>query len=191
MKRWAAIGVVCGALLSACGGLAGNTREQEISSLLRSLKEAEQKREVGTVEGYLYLAEPAVPTPLRDWPIMLIPLTPTLENAVTRAKGQFAANGRVPLAVKALTVARQPINDYLSELAASGRGEPIRRTKTDREGNPMFRFQDVPQGRWLLLAELPSPISVLLWALPVTITSGEVTRQSLNDKNIWLEGLTP
>lgn len=191
MKRWATMGVVCGALLSACGGLAGNTREREISLLLQSLKEAEQKREVGTVEGNLYLAEPAVPTPLSDWPVLLIPLTPTLENAVTRAKKQFAANGRVPLSAKTLTMAHQPITNYLNELGASGRGELMRRTKTDPQGNPTFRFQDVPHGRWLLMAEISSQISVLLWALPVTVTRGEVTRQSLNDKNIWLEGLTP
>lgn len=191
MKRWATMGVVCGALLSACGGLAGNTREREISLLLQSLKEAEQKREVGRVEGNLYLAEPGVPTPLRDWPVMLIPLTPTLENAVSRAKKQFAANDRVPLSAKTLTMAHQPITNYLNELGASGRGELIRRTKTDPEGNPTFRFQDVPQGRWLLIAEMNSQISVLLWALPVTVTSGEIKWQSLNDKNTWLEGLTP
>jgi len=191
MTRCATLAVLALALLSACGGVAGRAREQEISLLLLSLKEAEQKREVGTVEGYLYLVEPGVPTALRDWPVTLIPLPPTIEGAVTRAKTEFAAHGRNPLSAKALTVAHQPIEAYMKSLQAGGHDELIKQVKTETGVNPKFTFQDVPQGRWLLLAKLPSPISVLLWAVPVTVTSGGVTWQSLNDKNIWLEGLRP
>jgi hypothetical protein len=190
MTRWATPAVFALALLSACGGVAGTTREQEISLQLRSLTEADQRREVGTVEGYLYLREPGVPMPLKDWPVTLIPLPPTVEGAVTRAKAQFAAPGRVPLSARALAVAHRPITEYLTSLRAGGHETLIRRVKTETGENPKFTFQDVPQGRWLLLAELPSTVSVLLWAQPVTVTSGEVTWQSLNDQNIWLEGLT-
>ncbi|HLC03849.1 MAG TPA: hypothetical protein VJK02_12490, partial [Anaerolineales bacterium] len=84
MTRWTTLAVLALALLSACGEVAGRALEQEISLLLLSLKEAEQKREVGAVEGYLYLVEPGVPTPLKDWPVTLIPLPPTIEDAVTR-----------------------------------------------------------------------------------------------------------
>jgi len=191
MTRCATLAVFALALVSACGGVAGRAGEQEISLLLLSLKEAEQKREVGAVEGYLYLVEPGVPTPLKDWPVTLIPLPPTIEDAVTRAKTQFAAHDRMPLSAKALTVAHQPIDAYMRSLQAGGHDKLIKRVKTETGVDPKFTFQDVPQGRWLLLAELPSPISVLLWAVPVTVTSGGVTWQSLNDKNIWLEGLRP
>lgn len=191
MQRWAKLGVVAVALLSACAGVAGQTGEQEIAGLLQSLGGAAQRGEVGTVEGYLYLMQPAVPTPLKDWSVTLIPLTPTLEGAVNRAKQQFTTHGRVPLSASELDLARRPITDYLKALEATGHTELIRTVNTESGSDPKFTFQDVPQGRWLLLAELPSKISVLLWAVPVTVTKGKVTWQSLNDKSLWLEGLTP
>ena len=179
------------AFLSACGGLAGRTKDGDPSELFRTLHEAQQKGEVGSVEGYLYLFLPGPPTPLRDWPVTLIPLPPTLESAVSLTREQFARTGRIPLTADALRLAHQPITDYMKMLQATGHKELIRTVQTVKETDPKFTFQDVPQGRWLLLAELPSKISVLLWAVPVTVTKGEVTWQSLNDKSLWLEGLTP
>jgi hypothetical protein len=189
MKWWAKPGVVAVALLSACASLSERVGEQEITGLLRSLKEADQRHEVGTVEGYLYLMRPALPTPLMDWPVTLIPLPPTLEAHLIRMRQQFDANGRVALSPAALARARQPITDYLADLTAPGRSDLIRQVKTDPKGEPQFRFHDVPQGRWLLLAKLPSPLSVQLWAQPVTVRSGEQTWHSLHDNNLWLEGL--
>jgi hypothetical protein len=122
--------------------------------------------------------------------VTLIPLPPALEAALARPKDQFLARGRAPLSATALALARQPITDYIKRLEATGHTGLTRTVKTESGPDPKFTFQDVAQGRWLLLAGLPSTISVLLWAVPVTVTSGEVTRQSLNDTNIWLEGLT-
>lgn len=194
MRRASNAGIaalLCLTFLSACGGLADRTKEGGLSEWLRTLHEAKQKGEVGTVEGRLYLFWPAPPTPLRDWPVILIPLPPTLESAVTRAQERFAKSGRVPLSADALDQARQPITRYMTELAATGHQELIRTVKTDTGTDPVFAFQDLPPGRWLLLAELPSKISVLLWAVPVTVTPGERTWQSLSDKSLWLEGVTP
>lgn len=183
--------IICLTVLSACGGLAVTPREHDVSGLVRSVTEAKQKEEVGSVEGYLYLFLPGPPTPLRDWPVTIIPLPATLETAVSLAREQFARTGRLPLTADALRLARQPIDDYMKALAATGHQELIRTVKTETGTDPKFTFQDVPQGRWLLLAELPSKISTLLWAVPVTVTKGKVTWQSLNDKSLWLEGLTP
>jgi hypothetical protein len=191
MTRWVKAGVVGLAFLTACGGLAGRTKDGDVPEWLRTLHEAQQKGEVGSVEGYLYLILPGPPIPLRDWPVTLIPLPPTLEASVSLARGQFARTGRIPLTADALRLAYQPITDYIKELTATGHKDLIRTVKTVKETDPKFTFQDVPQGRWLLLAQLPSKISVLLWVVPVTVTKGEVTWQSLNDKNLWLEGLTP
>jgi hypothetical protein len=190
MTRWVKAGVVGLAFLSACGGLAGTAKEDDVSELLRTLAEAKQKGKVGSVEGFLYLFLPGPPTPLRDWPVRMIPLSPTLERAVTLSREQFARNGSIPLTAAALESARQPITDYLKRLEATGHKELIRRVNTETGTDPKFTFQDVPQGRWLLLAELPSKISVLLWAVPITVTEGQVTWQSLNDKSLWLEGVT-
>lgn len=191
MRRWVKAGLVGLAFLSACGGLADRTKEGGLSEWLRTLHEAKQKGEIGTVEGYLYLFLPGPPTPLRDWPVTLIPLPPTLEATVRSARLQFASSGRTPLTAQALAQARQPIDTFMKELSAMGHQELIRTVRTDTRTDPKFIFQGVPQGRWLLLAELPSKISVLLWAVPVTVTSGERTWQSLNDKSLWLEGLLP
>ena len=190
MTRWVKAGVVGLAFLSACGGLAGRAKEDDLSELLRTLDEAKQKGKVGSVAGFLYLFLPGPPTPLRDWPVTLIPLPPTLESAVSLPHEQFARTGRMPLTAAALESAGQPINDYMKRLEATGHKELIRRVNTETGADPKFTFQDVPQGRWLLLADLPSKISVLLWAVPVTVTEGQVTWQSLNDKSLWLEGLT-
>lgn len=185
--------MICLTVLSACGGLAVTPREHDVSGLVRSITEAKQKGEVGSVAGYLYLFLPGPPTPLRDWPVTLIPLPATLEHAVSLAREQFVRTGRLPLTADALRLARQPIDDYMKALTAPGHQELIRTVKTAAGGprtDPTFRFEDIPQGRWLLLAELPSKISTLLWAVPVTVTKGAVTWQSLNDKSLWLEGLT-
>lgn len=193
MRRWpksAVSGLVCLAFLSACGRLAAREQEPDLSGLLRSLSEAKRGGQVGSVEGFVYLIMPGVPTPLKDWTVELIPLSPTLEASVASAQERFARNGRAPLSAEALGRARQPIGDYLKQVASLGRGELILTAKTATQ-EPKFTFKEVPVGRWLIMAELPSKISVLLWAHPVTVVEGEVTRQSLNDGNIWLEGLKP
>jgi hypothetical protein len=134
--------------------------------------------------------QPALPIPLKDWPVILIPLTPSLEQAVIQAHAAFIRNGRTPLTAQALGRVRQPIITTIDHLEASGHKALIRTAQTETGDEPQFTFPDVPPGRWLLLAELRSKISVVLWAVPVTVTKGAQTWQSLNDKGIWLEGLT-
>lgn len=190
MRRWVKGGVVALTLLSACGGLTRTVSDDDLADLLRSLEEARQHGEVGSIGGYLYLMQPALPIPLRDWPVILIPLTPTLEQAVIQAHAAFIRNGRTPLTADALGRVRQPIITTIDHLEASGRKALIRTAQTETGVEPQFTFPDVPPGRWLLLAELRSKISVVLWAVPVTVTKGAQTWQSLNDKGIWLEGLT-
>jgi hypothetical protein len=165
------------------------TRDGDLAHLVRSLDEAQQKGEGGSIGGFLYLIHPALPTPLHEWPVTLIPLTPTLEQAVIQAHAEFIRNGRAPLTADALDRVRRPIIAQIDHLEASGHKALIRTAQTETGTEPKFTFQDVPPGRWLLLAEFRSKISVLLWAVPVTVTQGEQTWQSLSDKNIWLEGL--
>jgi hypothetical protein len=182
--------LLCLTFLSACAGPAGGTRDDEVSAWLRTLREAQQRGEVGSVEGFVYLFLPPPPTPLRDWPVTLIPLPAALEAAVGRSRERFVQTGRAPLTADALRQAQQPIVEYMEMLRATGHSDLIRTAKTDTGKDPKFSFQDVPQGRWLLLAALPSSISVLLWAVPVTVTDGEVVHRSLNDQAVWLEALT-
>lgn len=189
MRRWVKGAVVALALLSACGGLTRTGPDGELAELLQSVQEAQQHGEVGSIGGYLYLMQPALPIPLRDWPVILIPLTPTLEQAVIQAHAEFIRNGRTPLTAEALGRVRQPIITTIDHLEASGHKALIRTVKTETGTEPQFTFPDIPPGRWLLLAELRSKVSVLLWAVPVTVTKDKQTWQSLNDKGVWLEGL--
>jgi hypothetical protein len=185
-------GWVIGLLFVAgCAGVTGGLQDPGWQSIAQTLQARKDHAEVGTVEGLLYLGRPGVPTPLRDAPVTLIPLPPGLETAVADARARYAAGGFQPLPTQAFAKAHQPITTAVRQLRASEYRELMREVKTASSVDPEFRFQDVPAGRWLLLAELRSPISTLLWAVPVTVTAGATTRQSLNDDTIWIEGLTP
>lgn len=189
MRRWEAFGVMGLALLAGCGGGIGRAPDQSWSSTLSAVQTVHERGEVGGVEGFLYLREPAVPTPLFDQPVILIPLPPTLEQALDDVRRRYTASGFEPLQAGAFAKAHEPIDAYLHQLRTGTHRTLLRTTKTEPAGEPRFRFQDVPAGRWLLLAKLASPISTLLWAVPVTVQAGSSVHQSLNDQNIWVEGL--
>lgn len=192
MKRWVTMAMTVGlTFLSACGGVTRTAPDGNLSELFRSLDEAKQKGKVGSVEGYAYLFYPSPPAPLRDWSVTLIPLPPALEATMARSHERFVKAGRTPLTADALQQAQQPIINYMQMLRETGHQDLIKTIKTDTSSDPKFTFQDVPPGRWLLLTALPSQVSTLLWAVPVTVATGEIVWQSLNDKSVWLEGLTP
>lgn len=181
---------VLGLLVMA--GCAGVTRQEpDWQSMLQTVQARKDHSEVGAVEGLLYLGRVGVPIPLRDEPVTLIPLPPELETVVADARARYAAGGFQPLQTEAFVQAHQPITNAVTQLRALGNRDLVREVKTASAGDPEFRFQDVPAGRWLLLAELHSPISTLLWAVPVTIGARATTRQSLNDETIWIEGRRP
>jgi hypothetical protein len=178
-------------LVAGCAGVAGGLQDRGWQSIAQTVQAHKDHAEVGIVEGLLYLGRPGIPTPLFDAPVTLIPLSPGLETAVADARARYAAGGFQPLSTQAFAKAHQPITTAVRQLLASEYRELVREVKTASSVDPEFRFQGVPAGRWLLLAELHSPISTLLWAIPVTVTAGATTRQPLNDQTIWIEGLTP
>lgn len=189
MKRREVLGLLGLALLAGCGGGFRGLSDQGWSSTLSELEAMQQRREVGTVQGFLYLREPVVPTPLFNRPVILIPLPASIERLVTDAHTRYAADGFQPLSAKDFAKVHAPIDAYLRELRAGSHRQLVREVKTASSTDPLFRFQDVAPGRWLLLAELSSSLSTLLWAVPVTVSTGSVSHQSLNDQSVWLEGL--
>lgn len=178
-------------LVAGCTGATRGLQDRDWQSVSETLQARQDHGEVGVVEGFFYLQQPGVPTPIKDAPVTLIPLSPALETAVIDTRARYAAGGFQPLSTEALARARQPIAAAVERLRAGGRPDLTREVKTDSGDEPEFRFQEVPAGRWLLLAEFHSPLSTLLWAVPVTVTAGTATHQSLNDRTIWIEGLTP
>ena len=182
--------VLCLAALTACGQFAQETHRPDTAALFRSLKEAGAARRTGTIQGNLYLVHPGLPTVLRDWSVTLLPLSPDQETAISEARERYLRNGREPLPADLFQQARRLLERLATQTKELGYGELIRTATTDtKEGK--FIFSDVPEGRWLLTAELPSKLSMLLWARPVAVTAGKVTTWLLNDTTIWLEGLTP
>jgi hypothetical protein len=126
--------------------------------------------------------------PLQDWPVQLIPLTPALEAAVRNAHKEFVGNGRRPLSPTELLRVRHTIGRQIATLQRMGHPELIFAEKTNKTDKPVFTFTSVPRGRWLLLAHLKSEVSLLLWAVPVTVQAEQETLQTLNDQTILLEG---
>lgn len=180
---------LCLAALSACGQFAQETHRPDTAALFRSLKEAGAAWRTGTIEGNLYLAHPGLPTVLRDWSVTLLPLSPEQEAAISEAHERYISNAREPMPADLFQQARRLLDRFASQTKELGYGELIRTATTDtKEGK--FVFSDVPEGRWLLTAELPGKFSTLLWARPVTVTAGKMTTWLLNDTTIWLEGLT-
>lgn len=190
MRCWKIFGAIGLSLLAGCGG-AASLQDPNPSGAIQALQAFEAHGQAGTVEGRLYLLQPGVPTLLRDAPVILIPLTPGLEAVVAEAQARYAAGGFQPLPAEVFARAHQPIVTFIRQLREGGDRELVREVKTASSDDPLFRFQDVPVGRWLLLAELHAPVSTILWAVPVTVSSGATTRQSLNDLTIWIEGLRP
>lgn len=190
MRHWNTVGAIGLLLLAGCGGGVG-LQDSDRAGTLQAVQASAANGLTGTVEGYLYLGRPGVPTPLRDKPVRLIPLAPAIEAVVAETHARYAAGGFQPLPAAVLARAHQPITAFLRQLQEGGHRELANAVRTASSGDPLFRFQDVPAGRWLLLAERHSAVSTILWAVPVTVSAGVTTRQSLSDFTIWIEGLRP
>jgi hypothetical protein len=176
-------------LLSACATMSETGRtDPDLPATLARLQAHREQNRTGSVWGFLYLREPGVPTSLKDWPVTLLPLTPDLEAVVQRTRQAYRAGDYAPMPFQTLDQLKQVLNSYRSQLNDAGRGDLIRQVKTETGNDPRFEFLEVPEGRWLLLAEMPSPASLAVWIVPITVTAGTATRQSLNDQTI-IEGL--
>lgn len=189
MRRriWSAIGMIM--LVSACATMSETGRpDPDLPVTLMRLQAHREQGRTGSVFGFLYLREPGVPIPLKDWAVVLLPLTPGLEAAVQRARQAYRAGGYAPLPFQTLDQLTQALDRYSAQLRDAGHGDLIKQTRTETGDDPKFEFREVPEGRWLLLAELPSPSSLAVWVVPVTITAGIASKQSLNDQTV-IEGL--
>lgn len=186
-RIWSAIGMTM--LLSACATISATGRSgSDLRATLAELQTHQEQGRTGSVWGFLYLREPGVPRSLKDWPVVLMPLTPGLEAAVQHARQAYRTGDYAPLPFHTLDQLKRTLDSYSAQLRDAGRGDLIRQVKTETGDDPKFEFTEVPEGRWLLLAELPAPPSLAVWVVPVTVTAGEATRQSLNDQTV-IEGL--
>lgn len=177
------------ASLTACAGtgLEGGSRT-EIFGYLAALRTHQEAGQTGTIAGRLYLAQPGIPTPLLNWTVTLLPLSPGQEMGLERARTPYLDGNREPLSPEQLDTARRFLEGLRAAAEADSAANLVRTATTNRV-DAAFTFTDVPEGRWLLTAELPGKLSTLLWASPVSVTAGKTSVPLLNDAAVWLEGL--
>lgn len=189
MRRriWSAIGMTV--LLSACATPSLTSKPpSDLPATLARLQAYRQEGRTGSVSGFFYLREPGVATPLTDRPVVLMPLTPELEATVQHTRQAYRAGNFSPLPFQTLDQLKQALVSHSTRLKDAGHADLIREVRSETGADPKFEFRDVPEGRWLLLAELPSPPTLGVWVVPVTVTAGTATKQSLGDQTV-IEGL--
>jgi hypothetical protein len=190
MKRriWSVIGMTI--LLSACATTSPQTGrpDSELPATLARLQANGEQGRTGSVWGFLYLREPGVATPLKDHTVVLLPLTPQLQTVVQQTRQAYREGGYAPLPFQTLSRLKTALDTHLAQLREAGRGDLIRQVHTETGDDPKFEFLEVPEGRWLLLAELPAPPTLAVWVVPVTVTAGAAAKQSLGDQTV-IEGM--
>lgn len=175
------------ATVVACAHLSSPPVDPNLLSSLRANAAAGQ---TGSVDGYVVLFNAGVPTPLYDWPVTLLPSSPRLEAAIAAFAERYRKAGPAPLAPEERDQAERLLRQAHQQMGQAGYSNLIRTVRTTG-AEPQFTFPDVPAGRWLLVAEISTRQSRLLWAVPITVQPGQSLHQSLTDRTLWLEGLLP
>ena len=183
-------GTLALAALTGCAGIGRDPGPPASAAYLATILEHQVSGKTGTVVGRLYLAQPAIPTPLMGWTVTLLPLSPTQESALNQVRSPYLDGGREPLSPERFDAARSFLN-RLQAAAGDQHAPSLVRSATTNHVDAGFTFPDVPDGRWVLIAELPGKVSTLLWAYPITVMATKTTVTILNDSAIWLEGLKP
>jgi hypothetical protein len=138
-----------------------------------------------TLAGSGFVTGP-IAVPLANGEVTLIPLTPELDKALAGLQRQWLDGKRQPLSFDTYRTAVAILTAHRIAVAQVGGEALIRFTRTDGKGN--FRFEGVPEGSWLLLADLRSSVSILLWAYPVTVRAQQdMPPIFLVDSNLLLE----
>lgn len=185
--QWIAL-LALGALSVACATSPQIVSRDSLTDTLTRLQERQTAGRVGAIHGYHFFSGPDVATRFKNGLVSLIPLSPDLEAAITQAHEAYATDRRTPLAPQVVQQRFAILDDYVREVKQRGLGAMIRVTTTDPK-EARYDFTDVPEGRWLLVAEVTSRVSVLYWAVPIEVRAGEALAQNLYESNIWVEGL--
>lgn len=176
--------------LAACAATAPTPSPQEaaqtgLRETVRTLLANQAAGLTATVKGGGFVMAPIV-VPLANGEVTLVPLTPELDRALAVLQKRWLDGKRAPLPADAYKTALAVLTAHRIAVAQAGGESLIRFAQTDQKG--MFQFEGVPEGPWLLLADLRSSVSILLWAYPVTVQAGkEMPPVSLVDHNLLLE----
>ena len=174
--------------LAACAGppitTAKPAPESQLQVAVRGLLASQADGRLGSVRGFGFI-KASIRVLLADGEVSLIPSTPQLEAALAPLQRRWWEGRRQP---RPAQEAQQAFTIMTAQRTAVGRlgGESlVRFAKTDAQGQ--FSLEQVPAGRWLLVADISSAVSVVLWAVPLEVAAGETTPVFLADENILLE----
>ena len=178
--------------LTACAKVMSPVEEKTVDPLpqktVQMMLANHEAGRVKTVSGAGYIVGP-IAIAMAHGEVSLIPSAPALEATLAKLQNRWLAGRRQPLPFEAFQNAFVPLTQQRIAVGRAGGESLIRFASTDEQGR--FRFEGVPQGRWLLVADMSSPVSTLLWALPIQIGAEDPLPLLLFDGNILFEVRTP
>lgn len=175
--------------LAACASVTAPSPKESAQTRLQETVQAmlanQAAGSTATVTGSGFVMAP-IAVPLANGEVTLIPLTPNLDEALAVLQRRWLDGKRQPLPTDAYKTALAVLTAHRIAVAQAGGESLIRFARTDAKGT--FRFEGVPEGPWLLLADLRSSVSILLWAYPVKAQAREeMPPIFLVDSNLLLE----
>ena len=192
MSRWRRMAALVPALLglAACAQAIDTakapapTPESGLQRGVRELLANHAAGRHGSVQG-IGVITGALAVFLENEEVNLIPHSPELGAVLGKIHGRWVEGRRQPLAMQELQRALVALALQREVVKRLGGESLILIAKANQKGQ--FRFEQVPEGRWFLVAGLNSEVSALLWAVPVEVIAGSVSETSLADQNILLE----
>jgi len=157
-----------------------------LKTSLQALISSEAAGRTGTVKGLgVLIITPAPPITLAKGLFSLVPSTPDLE-AKLRDIGRSWRQQRRPVPPSEFQSAFGLLDHHVAVVRALGGQAFIREAQSEDKGQ--FTFEGVPEGQWLLVTDMASPVSALLWAIPGQVIAGQTTFVRVGNENILLEG---
>lgn len=161
------------------------TPQARLQETVQALLANQAAGSTATLNGTGFVTGP-IAVPLAEGEVTMVPLTPDLDRVLAVLQRKWLNGKRQPLPFDAYRAALALLTAHRIAVGHMGGESLIRFAHTDKKGT--FRFEGVPEGSWLLLADLRSPVSILLWALPVTVQAKqEAPPVLLVDGNLLLE----
>lgn len=185
--------------LTACAPVAQSTQQDAVARSAQQEAAAAQLKDVvqtllanqaasrtRDVAGTAFVLAP-IAVPLGNAEVRLIPLTRQIETSLASFQRRWQHGKRQPLPFHDYQAAVAVLTAHRMAVGLAGGESLVRFAQTDDKGQ--FRFDAVPEGAWLLIADMPSSVSVLLWAVPidVVVNAPDGPPLLLTDSNLLLE----
>ena len=158
--------------------------ETPVRRAVRELLANQEAGRVHTISGVGFVIAP-IAVPLANAEVSLLPLTPDLESVLAKVQRRWLAGRRQPLPHEVFQAAFAVMTAQRVAVGRAGGEALIRFATTNDKG--AFEFDQIPEGRWLLVATMSSQVSTLLWTMPVEVGAEDPPQLFLTDANLLLE----